>query len=100
MKKQILDAEKIRIIQLQAEIVRKKGFFLAGGTAMGLLLNHRISRDLDWFTPDAFDAGKVSQLLERAGKRPVADNFSVGRWGHVPPFAGAEDACRCCPTRS
>jgi hypothetical protein len=28
----VLDREKVRIIKLQAELVRDRGFFLAGGT--------------------------------------------------------------------
>lgn len=71
-KKKILDAEKIRIIGLQADLVKKKGFFLAGGTAMGLLLKLRISRDLDWFTAQAFDAEALKKELSALGEKPTS----------------------------
>jgi hypothetical protein len=29
-----------------------EGYYLAGGTALALQIGHRISTDLDWFTPD------------------------------------------------
>jgi hypothetical protein len=32
--------------------------YLAGGTAVALQIGHRISRDLDFFTPEPFDEKK------------------------------------------
>ncbi|MDX2019651.1 MAG: nucleotidyl transferase AbiEii/AbiGii toxin family protein [Deltaproteobacteria bacterium] len=52
--------------------MKKKGFFLAGGTAMGLLLKHRISRDLDWFTAQAFDAEALKKELSALGEKPTS----------------------------
>ncbi len=67
----VLDAEKLRVLRVQADLVRKEGFFLAGGTAMGLLLNHRISRDLDWFTPHPFDADELKEALMGLAEKPT-----------------------------
>ena len=40
-------------------------FYLTGGTALSLLLGHRESEDLDWFSPKNFDPVKLqSQLLK------------------------------------
>lgn len=67
----ILDAAKVHAIRLQASLVRDGGFFLAGGTGLGLRLCHRRSRDLDWFTAQRFDAGRLRQQLERLPEKPT-----------------------------
>jgi len=59
----VLDPSKRRIVRLQAESVREGGFFLAGGTGLGVRLGHRLSDDLDWFTPSAFDANDLMARL-------------------------------------
>lgn len=41
--------------------------YLAGGTNIALQIGHRISRDLDFFTPNAFDEHSASRLLEKVG---------------------------------
>jgi hypothetical protein len=66
-----LDAEKIRIIKLQAEAVREGAFFLAGGTGLAVRLHHRVSNDLDWFTGEAFDADELRRKLESAPIPPT-----------------------------
>jgi hypothetical protein len=48
---EVLDRDKLRVIGLQADLVREGQFSLAGGTGLGLRLGHRLSDDLDWFTP-------------------------------------------------
>ncbi len=40
-------------------------FCLAGGTSLALYLGHRVSVDLDLFTPKTFDAVKLSAYLEK-----------------------------------
>lgn len=40
-----------------------KTFCLAGGTALALYLGHRLSVDLDFFTPAAFDTKTLEQFL-------------------------------------
>ena len=42
--------------------------YLAGGTALCLQIGHRISMDLDFFTPKEFDAKELIRSLERVGK--------------------------------
>jgi hypothetical protein len=51
---QVIDPEKARVIRLQADLVRDEGFFLAGGVGLAVRLGHRLSADLDWFTPRRF----------------------------------------------
>jgi hypothetical protein len=67
-----LDAEKIRIIEAQAEGVRQGAFFLAGGTGLAIRLHHRVSKDLDWFTGRPFDAQALRRALDRAPLKPTA----------------------------
>jgi len=69
MNEQILDADKRRVMLLQSPVVDEQRFFLAGGTGLGLRLGHRVSRDLDWFTPQEFDS---TQLAERLAALPEA----------------------------
>ena len=60
-------------------------FYLAGGSAAALHLGHRISADLDFFTPDPFDPAALTSRLEVIGAVTVqqqgADTFIglVGR---------------------
>lgn len=42
-------------------------FYLAGGTGLALQIGHRISRDLDFFTKDVFDADGLIQNLGIVG---------------------------------
>ncbi|ODS30696.1 MAG: hypothetical protein SCARUB_04193 [Candidatus Scalindua rubra] len=43
------------------------GVYLAGGTALSLFLGHRISIDLDFFTPNDFLAAPLSEALNQLG---------------------------------
>lgn len=42
-------------------------FYLTGGTALSLLLSHRESEDLDWFSQKSFDPVKLQPRLETLG---------------------------------
>jgi len=45
-----------------------RGFYLARGTALAIHLGHRVSVDLDWFTPHPFDDSLIlAQSLRNAG---------------------------------
>jgi hypothetical protein len=71
LKDQVLDAEKRRVLALQSELANTESFFLAGGTGLGLRLGHRSSRDLDWFTPRAFDAKQLAAKLAALPQKPT-----------------------------
>lgn len=45
-----------------------KGTYLAGGTALALHFGHRVSVDLDFFTPESFDQPIISLKLKKLGK--------------------------------
>lgn len=53
--------------------------YLAGGTACALQIGHRISVDLDFFTPKEFNAKKLIRSLEKTG------DFKLDRqsWGTI-----------------
>ncbi len=60
--------DTIRALKLVSKISIVKKSYLAGGTALALHLNHRISVDLDFFTREVFDektlSGELDQLPE------------------------------------
>ncbi len=46
-------------------------FYLAGGSACALQLGHRISVDLDFFTPEMYEPAAFASRLEKIGKVTV-----------------------------
>lgn len=57
-----------RSLALLTDLPLIKDFYLAGGTACALHLGHRLSFDLDFFTPSHFDQKKITDWLRKAGK--------------------------------
>jgi predicted nucleotidyltransferase component of viral defense system len=49
----------LQTIQSQSEF---SNFYLAGGTALALQIGHRVSIDLDFFTPKQFDTSLISAI--------------------------------------
>lgn len=47
--------------------------YLAGGTALAVHLNHRLSRDLDFFTDGPFDEQQLAEILKARGRFAVTD---------------------------
>ena len=54
-------------------------YFLAGGTAVALYYGHRLSYDLDFFSPTPIEPNKITQLLQDSGKLQV-DQIGEGTW--------------------
>jgi hypothetical protein len=54
-------------LDLVAALTRDHGFYLAGGTAIGLYLGHRRSVDLDWFRAEPFDPTALLNELRSLG---------------------------------
>lgn len=44
------------------------GSYLAGGTALALILGHRESIDFDWFVREDFDPEELEYLLSKIGQ--------------------------------
>lgn len=64
--RELLPASTIATWTAVAPLVPAGGY-LAGGTALTVHLLHRVSRDLDFFLPSAFDPEALAGILERAG---------------------------------
>lgn len=63
-----------------------KGFYLAGGTGAALLMRHRRSRDLDFFSPRPFNERLLAKKLSRAGRFELEkkeEGTVVGLFGHT-----------------
>ncbi|NLO71427.1 MAG: nucleotidyl transferase AbiEii/AbiGii toxin family protein [Porphyromonadaceae bacterium] len=60
---QALKGETFKLLKTLMNDSRLKDFNLAGGTALAFYLGHRLSVDLDLFTPNPFDAKKMEEYL-------------------------------------
>jgi hypothetical protein len=54
-----LSKKQISVLKSLGVQMSAMGFYLAGGTALAIHLSHRISVDLDWFTPNSFADGMI-----------------------------------------
>jgi len=68
-----LDQTQRSLLTKLAVNIPVPGSYLAGGTALALILGHRKSVDLDWFTPLAFHPDPLIQNLSVIGKVKVAE---------------------------
>lgn len=53
-------------------------FYLAGGTALAIHFGHRISVDLDFFTPDPFSPASIREKLSHLGAFKVTSESADG----------------------
>jgi hypothetical protein len=58
-------------------------FFMVGGTALSLLIGHRISVDVDLFTEKDFNAGSLKQYLEQGYQMTDAKTIGNGVFGFI-----------------
>lgn len=73
----------IRALKLVSNISIVKKSYLAGGTALALQIGHRISVDLDFFTPHAFDEKTLSGELNQLPEYREAGTAWRTVWGKV-----------------
>lgn len=59
----ILTKRQQKVLELLNDVVREGEFYLAGGTALALQLQHRRSIDFDFFTPKDFQPESLRRLL-------------------------------------
>jgi hypothetical protein len=60
-------------------VARSRGFYLAGGVALGLRLGHRRSVDLDWFAEQPVgDPVVLAELIRRSGVDFVTGSVEAG----------------------
>lgn len=71
----ILPQQTQKTVELLERIGLLKNFYLSGGTACALHLGHRLSEDLDFFSPDVFDTKQLRDaLLEKAAVQILAED--------------------------
>ena len=58
--------------------LNESGFYLAGGTALTFQIQHRLSTDLDWFTPTKFDPNVLGAQLREDGVNVSQIEISEG----------------------
>ena len=58
-------------------------FFMVGGTALSLLIGHRISVDIDLFSEKDFDAVALSQYLEQQHLMTDTKTIRNGIFGFI-----------------
>ena len=66
--KQTVETQTLERLIVLMKLPQLQDFFLVGGTALSLLIGHRISIDIDLFTKNAFDENSLAEYLERAQK--------------------------------
>ena len=77
--KEVLDPYQFKGLASLAATLEPSRFYLGGGSALGLRLGHRKSRDLDWFDPAGLqDAPGLSARLTKVVPRFKVDEVSKG----------------------
>ena len=69
----VIDSTRKSVLRHILESPPIENFYLAGGTALALLLGHRESIDFDWFTPDPFASEQIETNLSRIGDLMVTE---------------------------
>lgn len=65
---EVLAPNQQRVLGQLGPLLTRRGFYLAGGTAVALYLGHRRSVDLDWFTAEVLpDPLRLAQSLREQG---------------------------------
>ena len=70
----------IKRLMADAEL---QDFFMVGGTALSLLIGHRVSIDVDLFIERDFDAASLSQYLEHHHQMTDAKTIGNGVFGFI-----------------
>jgi hypothetical protein len=74
-----LTSTQMQVMQAIAPLATERHFYLAGGTALAILLRHRRSLDLDWFTLQRLsDPMVLAQSLRDAGIQFSTDQTAPG----------------------
>jgi hypothetical protein len=74
-----LPKKQISVLKSLGVQMLPRGFYLAGGTALAIHLSHRISVDLDWFTPNLFPDGMIlAQSLRNSNIKLEIEQVSPG----------------------
>ena len=71
MLREILTEPQQTLLELLSRVPEVRSFYLAGGTALALLLGHRRSRDFDFFRSTDFVPQELLTVLRRTGEVEV-----------------------------
>ncbi|MBY9078745.1 nucleotidyl transferase AbiEii/AbiGii toxin family protein [Paenibacillus sp. HN-1] len=69
----VIDPTRQSVLKQILESDPVPGSYLAGGTALALLLGHRESIDFDWFTPNPFSPGQIESSLSPRGQLMISE---------------------------
>jgi len=69
----VIDQTRQSVLKQILESDPVPGSYLAGGTALALLLGHRESIDFDWFTPQSFFPGQIEGSLSPRGQLMISE---------------------------
>jgi hypothetical protein len=83
----VFDPETRAALTRLSSWIVNRGFYLADGTGCALHLGHRMSKDLDFFTPSEFDPSRLWNELRKKGDC-VSDYTDAGTW--VGKFEGTK----------
>ena len=75
--------DTFRAIQLISAVTKIKQAYLAGGTALALQIGHRISIDLDFFTPHEFNETQLIKKLTSLPDFVQEGNEQWTVWGKI-----------------
>lgn len=64
----VLSSKQIKLLK-EFKFLKNYGFYLAGGTALALQINHRTSLDFDFYTEKRFDSRKLREEFDRRFKK-------------------------------
>ena len=69
----VLDRPRHDLLSRIVKNMPVPGSYLAGGTALALMLGHRKSIDFDWFSPERFDPEQLYYRLSPLGRTRIAE---------------------------
>ena len=72
MRDYILNWNQKRILKHVA-FLERQAFYMAGGTVLALQLGHRISKDLDFYTPKHFNATILTQNFKKVFGKEIEE---------------------------
>lgn len=76
---EILARRQQRVLAEMGPSLSRRGFYLAGGTAVALHLGHRRSVDLDWFTAEGLDDPLgLAEMLREEGVAFITEQAAAG----------------------
>lgn len=69
-----LDRQTLEVLHKLSQAQFVQSYYMAGGTALTLYLQHRISYDLDFFSPQATPPNTIKSQLDNLGELTIFQN--------------------------